>query len=111
MKLIELNIDSLVFNEQGLIPAVAVDYSSGELLMLAWMNREAIAATIESRRVTYFSRSRNELWRKGDSSGNTQELVEIYLDCDSDALLLKVKQVGAACHTGEKSCFFNKIKL
>lgn len=102
---------SLTFNEQGLIPAIAVDAVGGDVLMLAWMNRESLDQTLATRRVTYWSRSRNALWRKGDTSGHTQELVDIYVDCDADTLLLKVKQVGAACHTGEKTCFFKKIDL
>lgn len=102
---------SLTFNEEGLIPAIAVDNDTGQVLMLAWMNSDALTQTIASRRVTYWSRSRGELWRKGDTSGHIQELVEMYADCDSDAILLRVKQTGAACHTGKKSCFFKKIEL
>jgi len=102
---------SITFNEHGLIPAIAVDNTSGEVLMLAWMNEEALKQTVATRRVTYWSRSRGQLWRKGDTSGHTQELVELYVDCDADTLMLKVNQVGAACHTGNKTCFFSKIDL
>ena len=90
---------------KGLIAAIAQDASSDEVLMLAWMNREALIQTIETKRATYFSRSRQKLWVKGESSGHFQEVVEFKFDCDGDAILLKVKQTGAACHTGEKSCF------
>ena len=92
---------------KGLIAAIAQDASSDEVLMLAWMNREALIQTLETKRATYFSRSRQKLWVKGESSGHYQEVVEIKFDCDGDAILLKVKQTGAACHTGEKSCFHN----
>jgi phosphoribosyl-AMP cyclohydrolase len=101
---------TLSFNEQGLIPAIAVDHVTGEVLMLAWMNKEAVDITLETKQVTYWSRSRKVLWRKGETSGHTQELVEIYVDCDSDTLMLKVKQTGPACHTGNKTCFFRKIE-
>ncbi|MDX2073177.1 MAG: phosphoribosyl-AMP cyclohydrolase [Alphaproteobacteria bacterium] len=100
---------TLTFNQDGLIPAIAVDSSSGAVLMLAWMNREAVEKTLATRQVTYWSRSRKALWRKGEISGHTQELVEFYVDCDADTLLLAVKQQGPACHTGEKTCFFTKI--
>jgi len=102
---------SLAFNAEGLIPAIAVDAKSGEVLMLAWMNKASIEQTIATGRVTYWSRSRGELWRKGDTSGHTQTLREMYIDCDSDTLKLVVEQVGSACHTGEKTCFFKKIDL
>jgi len=92
---------------KGLIAAIAQDASSDEVLMLAWMNREALIQTLETKRATYFSRSREKLWVKGESSGHFQEVVEFKFDCDGDAILLKVKQTGAACHTGEKSCFHN----
>lgn len=108
-----MNFDpsSLTYNEHGLIPAIAVDSASGEVLMLAWMNQEAVETTIRTRQVTYWSRSRKALWRKGETSGHTQELVDLYVDCDADTLKLVVDQVGPACHTGEKSCFFSKIDL
>ena len=102
---IPAEIDAALAN--GLIAAIAQDASSDEVLMLAWMNREALIQTLETKRATYFSRSRQKLWFKGESSGNFQEVVELKFDCDGDAILLKVKQTGAACHTGEKSCFHN----
>ena len=86
--------------------AVAQQHDTGEVLMLAWMNRDAVAETLATRRVCYFSRSRNALWRKGETSGQTQRLVELRLDCDGDALLLLVDQQGVACHTGRRNCFF-----
>lgn len=100
-----MNLDSIKFDSQGLIPAIAQDAQSGKVLMLAWMNREALELTISTRKATYWSRSRNELWVKGATSGATQEVVLISHDCDSDAILLKVNQVNGACHTGDKSCF------
>jgi phosphoribosyl-AMP cyclohydrolase len=94
----------------GIIPAIAQDADTGEVLMLAWMNREAYEETLRTGRVCYFSRSRNRLWRKGEESGNVQELREIFVDCDADTILMKVHQVGsAACHEGYKSCFFRKL--
>src|SRR5271154_2642199 len=94
----------------GLVPAVAQDAESGAVLMLAWMNREAYEETVRTRRAVYFSRSRNKLWRKGEESGNVQEVREIYLDCDADTILLKVHQIGgAACHEGFPSCFFRRV--
>ena len=97
------------FNADGLVTAVAQDAASGEVLMLAWMNAEALAATIETGRGTYWSRSRQELWVKGETSGNTQKVVEILVDCDQDAILLKVEQTGGACHTGRRSCFYREV--
>lgn len=95
------------FNEQGLIPAIAQDAATGTVLMMAWMNAEALALTLSEQRAVYYSRSRNKLWRKGEESGNVQELVDILLDCDGDTILLKVNQIGGrACHTGRKHCFF-----
>lgn len=102
-------LQKLKFNENGLIPAIAQDYQTGEVLMMAWMNEESLKLTIETKFATYFSRSRNSLWKKGDTSGHFQELISIMSDCDFDCILLKVKQVGVACHTGKRSCFFNKI--
>jgi phosphoribosyl-AMP cyclohydrolase len=94
----------------GLVPAIAQDAATGEILMLAYMNQESFEETIRTNRACYFSRSRNKLWRKGEESGNVQEVVEIRIDCDQDTILLKVNQVGgAACHTGYRSCFFRKI--
>src|ERR1700722_14248310 len=95
----------------GLLPAIAQDAATGAVLMLAWMNREAWEETVRTRRAVYFSRSRNRLWRKGEESGHVQEVREIYLDCDADTVLLKVKQVGgAACHEGYPSCFFRRVE-
>lgn len=102
-------IDNLPWNAQGLINAVTQQYDSGELLMVAWMNKEALLETVASKRACYWSRSRQCLWRKGETSGHTQEVKSIFLDCDGDAVLLKVDQKGAACHTGRKSCFYNQI--
>ena len=92
-----------------LIAAIAQDAENKEVLMMAWMNQESLDLTIKTNYATYFSRSRNSFWKKGETSGHLQEVVSIAIDCDFDCILLKVKQVGAACHTGEKSCFFNKI--
>ena len=94
------------WNADGLIPAIAQDATSGEVLMLAWMNAESLALTLQENRAVYWSRSRQALWRKGDTSGHTQTLVDIRLDCDGDTLLLKVDQIGGACHTGRATCFF-----
>lgn len=95
----------------GIIPAVAQDYGTGEVLMLAFMNREAFDETLRTGRAVYFSRSRNRLWRKGEESGNVQVVKEILVDCDNDAVVLKVEQVGgAACHTGYNSCFYRKVQ-
>ncbi len=94
----------------GLVPAVAQDADTGEVLMLAWMNREAFEETVRTGRAVYFSRSRNRLWRKGEESGHVQEVKGIYVDCDADTVLLKVTQIGgAACHEGYKSCFFRRL--
>src|SRR5215831_8642978 len=95
----------------GLVPAIAQDAQTGEVLMLAWMNQEAYEETVRTRRAVYFSRSRNKLWRKGEESGNVQEVREIFVDCDTDTILLKVHQIGgAACHEGYKSCFFRRLE-
>ena len=94
-----------------LIPAIAQDAKTGEVLMLAYMNRESLALTLATGKATYWSRSRSELWVKGATSGHTQEVVSISLDCDGDALLMKVNQVGAACHTGDKTCFHNPLQI
>ena len=97
------------FEAGTLVAAIAQDVESNEVLMVAWMNEEAFKKTVETKEVTYWSRSRNALWTKGESSGHTQKLIEISYDCDGDALLLKVDQVGAACHTGERSCFHRTV--
>ena len=96
----------LVFDDRGLIPAIAQQHDSGEVLMMAWMNRASIAETLATGRVCYWSRSRGRLWRKGETSGQVQRLVELTVDCDGDTLLLRVDQTGVACHTGRRSCFF-----
>jgi len=98
------------FNEAGLIPAIAQDFETNEILMVAWMNKEAFELTLEKKQAVYFSRSRNKLWFKGEESGNMQIVKDVYTDCDNDVILLKVEQVGGiACHTGRESCFFQKI--
>ncbi len=102
---------ALLKDANALIPAIAQDAASGEILMLAYMNAESLALTIQTGRATYFSRSRNELWEKGSTSGNTQVVHAISLDCDGDALVLKVEQNGPACHTGNRSCFFRSIEV
>ena len=99
------------FRAGELISAIAQDADSKEVLMMAWMNEESLTKTIESKRATYWSRSRNALWIKGETSGHYQDLVSLSFDCDSDCLLLSVKQTGAACHTGERTCFHSKIEL
>jgi len=103
-------LDAIAFDGQGLVPAIAQQHDTGEVLMLAWMNREAVAETLATGRVCYFSRSRGRLWRKGESSGQAQRLVELRLDCDGDALLLLVDQTGVACHTGRRDCFFRAAR-
>ncbi len=101
----------LKLNDQGLIPAIAQDWKTGEVLMLAWMNREAVELSVQEGRAVYWSRSRQALWRKGEESGHIQYLKELRLDCDADTLLMKVEQVGGiACHTGRRSCFFQKLE-
>jgi phosphoribosyl-AMP cyclohydrolase len=97
--------------EGTLIAAIAQDATNGEVLMIAWMNEEALRKTLSTKKVTYWSRSRNQLWTKGESSGHTQQLISVRYDCDGDALLLQVEQVGAACHTGERTCFHREIGL
>jgi len=101
---------SLKYNEAGLIPAIAQEQATGEVLMMAWMNAEAVARTLASGQVTYWSRSRAAFWVKGESSGNRQALVEMRLDCDRDCLLVLVKQQGPACHTGRRSCFYRAVR-
>lgn len=99
-------LDVVRFNEDGLLPAIAQQYDTGEVLMMAWMNREALEETLTTQRVCYYSRSRQKLWRKGETSGQQQQLKTAALDCDGDTLLLKVDQTGPACHTGRRSCFY-----
>jgi len=103
-------LDRVTFDADGLVPAIAQQHDSGEVLMLAWMNRDALAETLATGQVCYWSRSRAALWRKGETSGQTQRLVELRLDCDGDALLLLVDQTGVACHTGRRSCFFTAVR-
>ena len=103
-------LSQLPWNEQGLLPAIAQQFDSGEVLMLAWMNRQALEETLQTGRVCYWSRSRSQLWRKGESSGQIQLLKELRLDCDGDTLLLRVDQTGPACHTGRRQCFYNLVK-
>ncbi len=103
-------LSALKFNEAGLIPAIAQQHDTGEVLMMAWMNRASIEETLKTQQVCYWSRSRNSYWRKGESSGNQQKLVTMSTDCDGDTLLLKVEQLGAACHTGRRDCFYNEIQ-
>ena len=101
---------TLKFDSQGLIPCIAQDEANGEILMFAWMNAAAVAKTLESGRVTYWSRSRQSFWVKGESSGHVQELVELRIDCDRDCLLAVVRQTGPACHTNRRSCFYTAIR-
>ncbi|MEQ1790096.1 MAG: phosphoribosyl-AMP cyclohydrolase [Rickettsiales bacterium] len=102
-------LSQVKFDERGLVPAIAQDCLTGEVLMMAWMNADSLEKTITTGQLHYWSRSRGELWRKGATSGHTQTLKECYLDCDGDTILLKIEQVGVACHTGQRSCFFKKI--
>jgi len=103
-------LNHVKWNEQGLVPVIAQEAGSNAILMFAWMNREALAKTVESGEAVYWSRSRKKLWRKGEESGHVQKIVEIRLDCDEDALLIRVEQLGGiACHTGRHSCFFQKF--
>jgi len=101
----------ITFNKDGLIPVIAQDAANGDVLMMAWMNEEALHLTQTTGRATYWSRSRQELWVKGETSGHTQEVVSLWLDCDGDTILMQVNQVGAACHTGTRSCFSNPLEV
>ncbi len=103
------SIDQVQFDHRGLIPVVAQQHDSGEVLMLAWMNAASLRETLTTRRVCYWSRSRSALWRKGETSGNIQRLVDCRIDCDADTILLLVDQQGPACHTGQRSCFFQAL--
>lgn len=109
--IVDLNIvlENLKWDSNGLIPAIAQQEATGEILMLAYMNREALEETLQSGRVCYWSRSRKALWRKGETSGHTQTLKEMRVDCDGDTLLLKVEQIGPACHTERANCFYNQL--
>ncbi|MDP7539354.1 MAG: phosphoribosyl-AMP cyclohydrolase [Alphaproteobacteria bacterium] len=102
-------LDRIAFNDDGLVPVIAQQHDTGEVLMLAWMTREAVAETLVTGRICYWSRSRGALWRKGESSGQIQRLISLRLDCDGDALLALVDQTGVACHTGRRSCFFTAL--
>ena len=104
-------VNSIDWDKNPMIPVIAQDFDSGEILMLAYTNKEAFDLTLKTKFAHYFSRSRKKLWKKGEQSGHTQEVKEMYLDCDSDTLLLKIKQKGVACHTGRMSCFFNRIDI
>ena len=104
-------LDQITWNDQGLVPAIAQDQTTHEILMVAWMNREALSLTVAEGRAVYWSRSRKKLWRKGEESGHVQSVSEIRLDCDDDVIILKVDQLGGiACHTGRRSCFFKVLK-
>lgn len=104
-------LDKINWNEDGLVPVIAQEHSSGKILMFAWMNREALALTNETKQAVYWSRSRRKLWRKGESSGHEQKVYDIRLDCDEDVILISVEQVGGiACHTGRHNCFFKKLE-
>ena len=107
-------IDALIskvrFNNAGLVAAIAQDVENGDVLMMAWMNEASLRETLETGRACYWSRSRQQFWRKGDTSGHTQTVHDLLVDCDGDTLLMKITQVGAACHTGERTCFFTSVK-
>ncbi len=103
-------LEGLRWNADGLVPAIAQQFDTGEVLMMAWMNRESLDETLERGRVCYWSRSRQQLWRKGESSGQVQQLKELRFDCDGDTVLLKVDQTGPACHTGRRDCFYNLVQ-
>ncbi|MBQ0715361.1 phosphoribosyl-AMP cyclohydrolase [Paraperlucidibaca wandonensis] len=103
-------LDDVKFDSDGLIPAIAQDHQSGRILMVAWMNREALALTVAEQRAIYWSRSRAKLWRKGEESGHVQKLIELRLDCDADVITMQVEQIGGmACHTGRESCFYRRL--
>ena len=106
---IEHALGTIAFDEGGLVPAIAQQHETGEMLMMAWMNREAVTATLRTGEVHYYSRSRKALWRKGETSGQTQKLVQFRIDCDGDTVLVLVDQSGVACHTGRHNCFFNQV--
>ncbi|NUN70845.1 MAG: phosphoribosyl-AMP cyclohydrolase [Bacteroidetes bacterium] len=103
-------LDDVKYDANGLIPAIAQDEATGDVLMMAWMNRESLEETVRTKRAVYYSRSRQKLWRKGEESGNVQEVHSIHLDCDADVLLLRIRQIGdAACHTGHRTCFYREV--
>ena len=103
------SLNDISFNKDGLLPVISQCMNTGKVLMMAWMNKEALEKTIKSRNMIYYSRSRSQLWRKGESSGNFQKLHELRLDCDNDTLLALIEQTGSACHTGNQSCFFKAL--
>ena len=103
------SLNDITFNKDGLLPVISQCMNTGKVLMMAWMNKEALEKTIKSRNMIYYSRSRSQLWRKGESSGNFQKLHELRLDCDNDTLLALIEQTGSACHTGSQSCFFKTL--
>ena len=104
-------LDKIQFNEKGLVPVITQDFVTSDILMMAWMNKEALSLSIKTQTAVYFSRSRQKLWFKGEESGHTQQIIEIYTDCDQDVIMLKVNQKGGiACHTGRANCFFNKLE-
>jgi phosphoribosyl-AMP cyclohydrolase len=105
-----VDLDGLRYDERGLVPVVVQDADNGEVLMLAWANRDALARTLAEGRMVYWSRSRQDLWRKGDTSGHVQHWDEVWVDCDADVVLARVHQEGAACHTGQRSCFFRSLE-
>ncbi|MGO1849997.1 phosphoribosyl-AMP cyclohydrolase, partial [Microbacterium sp.] len=105
MSTVDERLDGVAFNTDGLVPAIVQQHDTRDVLMMAWMNREALRLTLTTGRAVYWSRSRGELWRKGDTSGHTQRVIGVRVDCDADTVLLEVDQVGAACHTGTRTCF------
>ncbi len=103
-------LDDVKYDPNGLIPAIAQDDATGDILMMAWMNSESLEETVRTNRAVYFSRSRSKLWRKGEESGNVQEVKSIHIDCDADVILLRIRQIGdAACHTGHRTCFYREV--
>ncbi len=104
-------VSAVKFDDKGLVPVIAQSAATGQVLMFAWMNRQTLEMTLATGRVTYWSRSRQSVWTKGETSGHHQHLIEVYLDCDGDVLLLKVDQMGPACHTGAPSCFFRQLDV
>jgi phosphoribosyl-ATP pyrophosphohydrolase/phosphoribosyl-AMP cyclohydrolase len=102
-------IDDIKYDERGLVPAIIQEHDTGQVLMLAYMNRESLAKTLESGRTWFYSRSRQELWPKGETSGHIQKVKKLFYDCDADAVLVQVEQIGVACHTGELSCFYREL--
>ncbi len=105
----QTTLEAVKFNADGLVPAIAQDAISGQVLMMAWMNKDSLSETIRTGRACYWSRSRQAFWRKGDTSGHTQTVKSLQVDCDGDTILIQVEQIGAACHTGKRSCFFQQI--